>query len=472
MSAPAPEAKQGVRKSVAAGSGEVMDELCYLSATVLAYRLRHRELTAVEVLNSFIERIGKLNPSLNAVVSADFDQARQAAVAADRALARNETVGPLHGVPMILKDGHDVGGLRTTVGTEVFDRVPERDGTVAARLRAAGAIIFGHSNVPPFLAQYRTDNAIFGRTNNPWDPYRTPGGSSGGATAALAAGLTPIEVGSDFVGSMRLPPHFCGVYGLMPTEHRVPTTGFWRPRQGAPRSIRILLVLGPMARDLDDLELVLRVIAGPDGHDSDVPPVPLPNRRRRPLSGLRLAAVTALPGASVVPSLRAEIERIAAQAADAGAHVDDRLPKVNWEQQRLSDELMTGLIGVFDPHTHRLAAEHHSLAWYLRALDQRDRFISAWEDYFGGYDALILPPATTTAFTHDSAPDAGQERQMVFANFAGLPALTVPAGHDEAGLPIGVQIAGPRWSETRLLEIATELEQTGILPGFTPPPGY
>jgi amidase len=453
-----------------------MDELWYLPARVLAYRLRHRELTAAEVLNTYIERIGKLNPSLNAVVSADFDQARQAAAAADRALARGQRLGPLHGVPMIIKDSHDVAGLRTTIGTEVFDRIPERDGTVAARLRAAGAIIVGHSNVPPFLAEYRTDNAIFGPTNNPWDLHRTPGGSSGGAAAALAAGLTPIEVGSDYGGSLRLPPHFCGVYGFMATERRVPATGFWRPTQGVPRSIRILMSFGPMARDLDDLELVLRVIAGPDGQDTEVPPVPLRNRRRCELSELRLAAVTALPDATVAASLRAEVERIATQASNAGACVEDRLPRVSWEEQRLSDELMMAVTGVFDPGARlpgaRVPDEHRSLAWYLTALDRRDRFISAWEDFFGEYHALILPPATTTAFAHDSTADVGQGRQMVFANLAGLPALTVPAGRDEAGLPIGVQIVGPRWSEIRLLEIAAELEEAGILPGFARPPGY
>jgi amidase len=448
-----------------------VDELCYLPAWALAHRLRNRELTAAEVLNTYIERIENLNPSVNAVISAHFDQARRDAAAADRMLARNEPAGPLHGVPMVIKDGHDVAGLRTTIGTEFFDRVPERDGTVAARLRAAGAIILGHSNVPPFLAEYRTDNAIFGRTNNPWDLRRTPGGSSGGAAAALAAGMTPIEVGSDYGGSLRLPPHFCGVYGLMATERRVPLTGFWRPAEGAPRSVRILMSLGPMARDLSDLEILLHVIAGPDGHDAEVPPVPLPGRRRRALPDLRLAAVTALPGATVAASLRTEVERIAARASDAGVRVEERLPEVDWDEQRLSSELMTAVTGVFDPGA-RLPDEHRTLAWYLTALDRRDRFIGAWQDFFGGYDALILPPATTTAFGHDSTADAGQERQLVFANLAGLPALTVPAGQDEAGLPIGVQIVGPRWSEIRLIEIAAELEEAGILPGFARPPGY
>ncbi len=448
-----------------------MEALWYEPARVLADRLRRRELTATEVLNAWIERIEEHNPSLNAVVSVDFDRACDAAAAADRALALGDATGPLHGVPMVLKDGHDVAGLRTTVGSELFDRIAEGDGTVAARLRAAGAIIVGHSNVPPFLADYRTDNPIFGRTNNPWDRGRTPGGSSGGAAAALAAGLTPIEVGSDLAGSLRLPPHFCGVYGLKATEHRVPTTGFFSPPHGTPRSVRVLGSLGPMARDLGDLELVLRVIAGPDGQDTDVPPVPLATLTRCRLAGLRLAMASALPGTTVAASLRAEVERVAAQASDAGARVVRELPSVDWAELQLFGELMTAVTGVFDPGA-QLSAEHRSLAWYLAALDRRDRFISAWETFFEGHDALILPPATTTAFHHDTTGYAEQGRLMVFANLAGLPALTMPAGLDEDGLPIGVQIVGPRWSETRLLEIAAALEEAGILPGFVKPPGY
>jgi amidase len=372
---------------------------------------------------------------------------------------------------MTVKDGHDVAGLRTTIGSEVFDRTPSDDGTVAARLRAAGAVIVGHTNVPPFLADYTTDNPIFGRTNNPWNLDRTPGGSSGGAAAALAAGLTPVEVGSDLAGSLRLPPHFCGVYGLKATEHRVPTTGFFRPLPGVPRSVRILTALGPMARDLDDLDLVLRVIAGPDGRDTEVPPVPLEARRHRTPARLRLAVATELPGATVEASLRGAVERVAAGASDAGAAVSAWLPDLDWAELRLFGELVEAVTGVFDPGAV-LDDERRTLAWYLAALDRRDGFIGAWERFFDAYDALVLPPAMTTAFGHQATGYAGQGYLMVFANLAGLPALTVPAGRDDGGLPVGVQIVGPRWSETRLLEIAGALEQAGILPGFARPPGY
>jgi amidase len=462
-----------------------MDELGYLPAGVLAERLRRREVSASEVLDAYLDRIDRHNPPLGAVISVNLDQARQAAAAADRSLAAGADVGPLCGVPMTLKDGYDVAGLRTTVGSAVFDRIATEDSTVAARLRAAGAIIVGHSNVPPFLAAYVTDNPLFGRTSNPWNPDRTPGGSSGGAAAALAAGLTPVEVGSDLAGSLRLPAHFCGVYGLKSTEHRVSTTGFFRPRPGVPRSVRILGAPGPMARDLDDLDLILRLIAGPDGRDTEVPPVPLPARHQRPLAGLRLAVASELPGTTVAPSLHTAVEHVAAAATDAGAAVTPQLPQLDWaDQQQLFGELVEVITGVFNP-TVQLDGERQTLAWYLAALHRRDAFIGAWGRFFDTHQALILPPATTTAFDHDTTGHTpGRHRRggdrlrqeqatmLVFANLAGLPALTVPAGRDSDGLPVGVQIVGPRWSEVRLLEIATALEDASVLPGFARPPGY
>lgn len=197
-------------------------QICALSARHLAEKIADRQVSAVEALDAHLARIERRNPSVNAVVSLDIEAARRQAEAADIALARGEAGGPLHGVPLTLKDGNDVAGPRTTLGTERFDRVATEDGTVAARLRAAGAIIIGHTNVAPFLADYQSANAIFGRTSNPWNLGRTAGGSSGGAAAAVAAGMTPFEVASDLGGSIRLPAHFCGVYGLKPTEGRVP----------------------------------------------------------------------------------------------------------------------------------------------------------------------------------------------------------------------------------------------------------
>jgi len=455
---------------------------CDLTARALARRLRRGELTATAVLDAHLERIAQHNGALNAVVSLDEGRARESARAADAALRRGTVLGPLHGLPITLKDGHDVAGLRTTIGSSYFDRLATEDGTVAARLRASGAIIIGHTNVPTMLADYQSANPIFGRTNNPWDTARSPGGSSGGAAAAVAAGMTPFEIGSDLAGSLRLPAHFCGVYALKTTEHRVPITGFFRPPAGTPQSVRIMLSLGPVARDLGDLELALRLVAGPDGVDSDVPPVPLAvaRGRRLEIEKLRLAVAPALPGMTVARSIRERVEAVATAAADAGATIEHSLPSVEWESLRsLFVDLVMTITGIFDPSA-TLRDEQRSLAWYLGALAQRDQLLATWETFFERVDALILPVAMTTAFTHrqtgepidvDRKPVSYWElgALLTFCNLTGIPALVVPAGVDDQGLPIGLQIIGPRWSEMHLLDIARALERADILPGFRSP---
>jgi SAM-dependent methyltransferase len=230
--------------------------------------------------------------------------------------------------------------------------------------------------------------------------------------------------------------------------------------------VRILNSLGPMARDLDDLELALRLIAGPDGVDTDVPPVPLAARRQRDLPSLRLAWAPALPDTTVAQGLREQVARVAATAADAGATVVAHLPELDWRDQWVFGELMA-VTEVFAP-----GAAPKTLDWYFDALARRDRWIAAWERFFDDYDALLLPPASSTAFHHDATGTDQQGLQCVFANLAGLPALTVPAGHDEHGLPVGIQIVGPRWAEIRLLDVAAALEAAAVLPGFTAPPAF
>jgi amidase len=466
-----------------AGAPRSGDGLTDVPATTLARWLRERRCSAVELLDAHLARIDAHGSALNAVVSVDAEGARRRAADADRALQRGDRVGPLHGIPMTLKDGHDVAGLRTTLGTHELDRVAGEDGTVAARLRAAGANIFGHSNVAAWLADHsQSANPVFGRTANPWDPGRVPGGSSGGAAAALAAGMTPLEVGSDMVGSIRLPAHFCGVYGLKPTEHRVPLTGFFRTPGGGPRSARVMVCLGPMARDIDDLELALRVIAGPDGHDSDVAPVPLEPAAVGRLGDLRLAVAPQPPGVRVSTAVRAQVERVASAASDAGARVDARLPAIDWDElHELFGDLLMTVTGIFAPGAP-LREEQRTLAWYLGALARRERFVAAWDAFFADVDALLCPTAMTSAFAHDDARGPidvdgtpvdynDQGRLHAFTNLTGMPALAVPAGLDHDGLPVGIQLVGPRWSEMRLLAIARELEAAGIIPGFRRPPG-
>jgi amidase len=261
----------------------------FTPALEVAARIRNREVSVVEVVRAQLERIEALNPAVNAVVTLDA-RALEAAASADAALARGDDVGPLHGVPFTLKDSHETRGLRTTVGFPALaDHVPDTDGTVAARLRAAGAVLLGKTNVPPLLLSAQTVNPIFGRTSNPHDLTRTAGGSSGGSAAAVAAGLACFDVGSDLSGSIRIPSAFCGVFGLKPTVGRIPVTGQIPPLPGMPRPDRIQGTAGPIARSAADLGALMCVLSGPDGVDLEVPPVPFRDVPRISVRGLRVA---------------------------------------------------------------------------------------------------------------------------------------------------------------------------------------
>ena len=231
-----------------------MQSLTSLTATQLAAAIREGRTSSVEVMEAHLAEIAARNPALNAIITLDEEGALSRAREADAALARGEVWGPLHGVPMTLKDGHSTSGMRTTAGyAPLAEYVPEQDGTVAARLKGAGAIIMGKTNVSELLMDIQASNPIFGRTSNPYDPTRTSGGSSGGAAAALAAHMTPLEIGSDFAGSIRIPAHFCGVYALKPTEHRVSMYGHIPDLPGSIRSQRFMWSIGPLARSLEDL---------------------------------------------------------------------------------------------------------------------------------------------------------------------------------------------------------------------------
>jgi amidase len=459
-----------------------MDDLLFASATELAMWIRQGRVSSSELVDAYLARIARYNRSLNAVVTLDEERARKRAQEADAALARNETWGPLHGVPMTLKDGHSVAGMRTTAGFEpLADYVPREDGTVAARLNASGAIIVGKTNVPVLLGDFQTDNPIFGRTNNPWDLERTPGGSSGGAGAAVAAGLVPLEIGSDLSGSIRIPAHFCGVFGLKPTEHRVSLAGHIPEPPGSPRTTRVIAVIGPLARYVDDLSLALRVIAGADGRDTDIPPVPLvPEVAQPSLRDLRIAWAPTFPNVPVARDIRVAIEGLATELTRVGCDVEERLPEVSFAEQR---ELLSRLVGfvmeVFQLHLGD--APPLSLADYFTALDRRDYFIRAWEHFFTSWDVLLCPVAMSTAFPHGETGTPlnvdGEEVEYweeishcTPFSLTGHPVVVIPLGQDREGLPIGVQVVGRRWGEERLLAIAKVLaELTG---GYQEPPGY
>jgi amidase len=413
------------------------------------------------------------------VVILDAEAAQERARAADAALARGELWGPLHGVPFTLKDTHMTASMRTTVGfPPLADYVSSEDSAVTSRLKAAGGILIGKTNVPPLLGDYQSDNPIFGRTNNPWNLARTPGGSSGGAAAALAAGMTPFDIGTDLAGSIRIPAHFCGVFGLKSTERRVPVTGVMPNPQGMPRSIRIMSAIGPMARTVEDLALLYAMIAGPDGRDTEVQPAPVEDVPRLELKNLRIAFAPTFPGFPVASEIRHAVETLAQQLVGAGAVVEEaRLPALDCilDGQR-AGALIGMMIGAFQPDAHESPA---TLADYLELLHQRDQSIIAWEQFFEQWDALICPPAMMTAFPHCEPGAAllvnGQQTayelvgaHTILFNYTGHPAIVLPYTLDREGLPIGVQLVGKRWDEARLLAMAKAL--TPVTGAFRRPP--
>ncbi len=456
-------------------------DIVFSSTTQLATAIQARHVSATEVLQAHLAQIDAYNPALNAVITLDVERAYARAREADDALARGEVWGPLHGVPFTLKDAHATAGLRTTTGfPPLADYVPQEDSTVTARLKAAGGILIGKTNVHVMLADpAQTNNPIFGRTNNPWNTECTPGGSSGGAAAALASGMTPFEIGTDLSGSIRIPAHFCGLFGLKPTEQRVPLTGLV-PGFPTPRSIRIMSCIGPMARTVEDLALLYSIIAGPDGYDTEVAPVPVDKMPNLELKHLRIAVAPTFPGFPVAAEIRAAVEELAKQLRPLCAVVEEAtLPPVDFNRELMSaGELIGMTIGAFQPEEQERPA---TLAQYLEALHRRDQSILAWERFFDNWDVLLCPPSMVTAFPHCEPGSPlhvdGQEvvYWMVSAhstlfNYTGHPAVVLPYMLDRAGLPIGIQMVGKRWNEARLLAMAKAL--TEVTGAFQRPPGY
>jgi amidase len=457
-----------------------MMDIVFSSTTQLAAAIRAGHVSATEVLEAHLAQIATHNSALNAIITMDVERAYERARAADDALARGEIWGPLHGVPFTLKDALATAGMRTTTGfPPLADYVPEVDSTVTARLKQAGGILLGKTNVPVMLGDFQTSNPIFGRTNNPWNIERTAGGSSGGAAAALAAGMTPFEIGTDLSASIRIPAHFCGVFGLKPTEQRVPLTGVI-PGLPTPRSVRIMSCIGPMARTVDDLALLYSIIAGPDGRDLEVQPVPVEKMPSLELKHLRVAFAPTFPGLPVASEIRGGVEELAQQLSSLCAAVEEaRLPEVDFNQELPRAGTLIGMItGAFQPEEQE---QPTTLDQYLQALDQRDQSIIAWEQFFEQWDVLLCPPSMVTAFPHcePGSPLHVDDQEVIYwavsghgtlFNYTGHPAVVLPYKLDRNGLPLGIQLVGKRWDEAHLLAIAKALsEVTGL---FQRPPGY
>jgi amidase len=451
------------------------------SASSLARAIRARRLSARDAVEACLARIQAVEPWLHAVVRLDAEGARRAAEVADAEAARGAWRGPLHGVPITVKDSFDTAGLFTTWGTPGRARfVPDADATAVARLRAAGAIVLGKTNTPELTLGFEAWNPLHPRTANPWDARRTSGGSSGGAAALVAAGGAALEIGSDTGGSIRLPAHCCGVAGLRPTSGRVPRTGHAIGPGGA---ADFLTQVGPLARRVEDLTLALRLLAGPDGRDPFVAPVPLADPQAVSLAGLRVALLADNGIATPDPALAAAARAAADALAAAGARVAEQRPPGVAQTQELfpavllldgggevrrllercgtpvADSSLAGLAGIPAPRA----------AQRLATIERWDAFRAALLAWSADWDLVVSPPNAHAALRHGES-DA---RMPAFSytmtwNLAGWPGAVVRAGASPEGLPIGVQLLAPPWREEVALAAAACVE--AALGGFAPPP--
>ncbi|HMN74426.1 MAG TPA: amidase [Burkholderiaceae bacterium] len=484
----------------------------FQSASQWLASLHSRRIGAVELLDLHLAQLERHNPGVNAVVAKDLDSARAAAKAADNTAP--SAAGVLHGLPMTIKDAFEVAGMPTTCGFPFLaDHRPQKDADAVARLKSAGAIVYGKTNLPPGAFDWQSANPVYGQTNNPWNLARSPGGSSGGSAAALAAGFTPLELGSDIGGSIRVPAHFCGIYGHKPTHGIVPGAGHIPPLPGFHLNAE-MGVCGPLARSAHDLELAMDVLVAPGRRESPASRIAMPPSRHERLQDFRVALwIDDLPYAVDASCLTA-IESWADDLRSIGLNIDrGARPDIDWNaaydtyittlMQLLGagapPELVQQMIdaGSVSEPTSYLARRARALKMrhceYLSVVDQRERLYHRWQEFFGRCDVLICPIFPVVAYPHDhrgaEAPDpliAYEARRMMVndqarpyfdglqwpavATVADLPATAVPTGRRVDGMPMGVQLFGPAFEDRTSLRLAQLIEDA--LGSFTVPPGF
>ena len=460
-----------------------MNDIISCSATFQAAAIRQKSVSAEEVVRAHLDRIEAVNPTLNAVVQTCAEAALAGARAADADLARGDIRGPLHGVPMTIKDSIDTAGVISTAGTTGrASFVPDRDATVVARLRQAGAILLGKTNTPELTLGAETDNLVYGRTNNPYDPALTPGGSSGGAAAIVAACGSGFDLGSDTGGSVRQPAHYCGIAGLKPTSGRVPSTGHIVSYDlGALNS---LTQIGPLARQVEDIALVLPIIAGADWRDPGVVPMPLGDPDAVELSDLRGAFCTDNGIVSPTPETARAVDESVKALAEEGVRFDEAWPAEaaactdTWRDLLVADggawiQRLLDAAGTTEVHpllrNRFLGCVPISTSDYTALLTRLDRLRSAMVSFIADYDFVICPANAFPAAPHGQVFDKGDgyTYSRIF-NLTGWPAIVVRGGTSPEGLPIGVQVAARPWREDVALAVAVHVER--VSGGWRRPP--
>jgi len=483
-----------------------VQDIAFWPARRLASHLRRRKIGCLELLEHYLKRVERHNPGLNAIIATDFDNARKRARAADRALAKGDTWGPLHGVPMTVKESYDVVGMPTTWGVpELKDNIASKNALAVDRMLGAGVVLFGKTNVPLMLADWQSYNEIYGTTNNPWDVTRAPGGSSGGSAAALAAGLTGIDAGSDIGSSIRNPAHFCGVYGHKPTYGICPPRGHALPGRVAAAD---LSVIGPLARSADDLDVALAAMAGPDDIEGAGLRLTLPPPKKKRLRDFKVALVLDDVNAEVDRSVHDRLQALADFLKGSKAKVDERArPDFDsLHQHRVYVALLRAATsgrqteaqfernvatartlrpdddGYFARMTRANVMPHKE---WLAHDEERHRIRLKWAEFFKDYDLLLCPAASTPARPHDQKGERWERTIVVngkpvlavdqlfwagYASLAYLPATVAPIGFSKEGLPIGVQIIGPQYHDRTCIAFAGMIERE--FQAFVPPPGY
>ena len=467
------------------------DELFFAPAHKLAAMLRKREVSSVEMVDAFIERIETVNRGLNAVVTLVEERASREAEESDRRLSGKGEIRPLEGIPVTIKDSIITEGVRSTWGMKMFEHhVARQDAPTVERLRAAGAIVIAKTNTPEMTMDYDCDNPVFGPTNNPWNRERVPGGSSGGEAAALAVGMSPLGMGSDFRGSIRVPAAFCGVVGLKPSWGTIPGSGHMAPGIASPPPIAHMATIGPMARYVDDLTLAYNVVKGP--HPSA--PYTVPTAQAHPekvdLKTVRCAIFTDACEVPVASEIRAAIERAGRELQKMGIVVEAVKPPIDegdrlwWEYNGADgNQLMAEAFGEGMKHSRErlrkflVAGESKSAAEFFKIAIQRDGWRVQLAEFMERYPIILGPAFCVTAFKHGATeveidgktyPHFMAGWPVAWGNCAGLPGVVVPCGKDRDGLPIGLQINGRAFGEETVLAVAKAAETA--LGGYQKPP--